>query len=115
MSEHSSPDHELLAAVLEKDGLSDDRRIIFEDMLEKMQRYGRPLTSKQRDFAKAALEGEKYEPEPEYQNLVSSGRVPVGRPVATPPVLQTLPKRCIGCRQLRLTVDGTGRCHNCRA
>jgi hypothetical protein len=95
MSEHASPDHALLAAVLERDGLSDDRRAIFEDMLQKLQTYGRPLTKKQRDFAKAALEGEKYEPEPEYENLVSSGRVPIGRPVVTPPVLrpENLPKR----------------------
>jgi hypothetical protein len=86
-------DQELLGAVLEREDLSDNRRVIFEDMLHRLERYGRPLTDKQRAFVQAALKGEKYNAEPEYENTWSAGKVPEGRKVATPAVLQNLPKR----------------------
>jgi len=81
----------LLAAVLERDDLSDAARAAFEDMQHKLDRW--PLTKKQRQWIEAALRGEKFEPEPEYENLVSSGRVPRGREVPTPAILQNLPKK----------------------
>jgi hypothetical protein len=40
-----------------------------------------PLSTKQRAWAIACLRGERYEPEPDYVNMVSSGLVPRGREV----------------------------------
>jgi hypothetical protein len=68
---------ELLEAVLERDDLSDYARSAFEDM----QRQERSLSPKQRAWAEAALKGERYEPEPEYENMVSRGLVPRGKEV----------------------------------
>jgi len=65
--------------------LSDEQREAFEDMLEKMGDRG--LTEKQRSWVKGVLD------EPEYENLVSSGKVPRGKDIPTPAVLQNLPKR----------------------
>ncbi len=84
-------DLELLVAVLDKDDLSDAVRSAFEDMQTKVDKY--PLSAKQRAWARAVLVGEKYEPEEEYLNLWSSGKVPKGRDVPTPEVLKNLPKK----------------------
>lgn len=84
-------DLELLVAVLDKDDLSDAVREAFEDMQHKVDRFG--LSSKQRAWARAILAGEKYEPEEECLNLWSSGKVPKGKDVPTPLVLQNLPKK----------------------
>lgn len=83
-------DLELLSTALDMD-LADAVRAAFEDMQHKVDRY--PLSKKQRDWLKAVIAGEKYDPDPEYLNLMSSGKVPRGREVATPAVLQNLPKK----------------------
>ena len=41
---------------------------------------------------------EKIVGAPQYENLVSSGKVPLGRPVETPAVLKNLPKKPPGRR-----------------
>jgi hypothetical protein len=84
-------DLDLISQVLEKDDLSDAVRAAFEDMQFKVDRY--PLTKKQRDWAKAVLTGDKYEPEEQCLNLWSSGKVPKGNDVPTPDVLKHLPKK----------------------
>jgi hypothetical protein len=85
-------DLDLLTSVLEKDDLSDSVRAAFEDMQFKVDRY--PLSKKQRAWARAILDGDKYDPEPdECQNLWSSGKVPKGNDVPTPAVLLNLPKK----------------------
>jgi hypothetical protein len=68
---------ELLEAVLERDDLSDYARNAFEDM----QRQARSLSPKQRAWAEAAFKGERYEPESEYENMVSRGLVERGKEV----------------------------------
>lgn len=73
-------DAELLEAALDQD-LTPDAREAFERMRVELARRG-PLTPKQRAWASAASRGEHYEPELEYENLVSSGHVPRGREVA---------------------------------
>lgn len=80
-----SADSDLLRRVLDTK-LTDEQREIFEDMLDKIGSTGK-LSEKQRTWAKSIVD------EPEYENLVSSGKVPRGREVPTPPVLQNLPKR----------------------
>lgn len=91
MIEHG--DIKLLERVLDEAKLTDAQREAFDDMLAKLHRSGSALSPKQRAWAQVALYGERYEPEPEYENLVSAGRVPRGRPVPTPAVLTNLPKR----------------------
>jgi hypothetical protein len=77
----------LLEAVLDKDDLPDAVRTAFEDMQHKID--DRPLTKKQRDWAKAVLNGDKFEPDAdECLNLWSSGKVPRGREVPDPPMLR---------------------------
>jgi hypothetical protein len=80
-------DTELLQRALEGE-LSDDQREAFTDMLERVGRGGK-LTDKQRSWVKAVLD------EPEYENLVSAGKVPMGKPIETPAILrpENLPKR----------------------
>lgn len=58
------------------------------------------LTPKQRAWAEGVAEGRFVEAEPEYENLVSSGRVPRGREVETPAALrrENLPLRPPGRR-----------------
>jgi hypothetical protein len=89
-------DRELLDAVLELDGVRDEAREAFEGMRER----GLPLSPKQRAWASSVLHGDAYVPEPTYENLVSSGRVALGKPVATIPLLDpaNLPKRPPGRR-----------------
>jgi len=81
----SAEDRELLEAVLERPDLDQGAREAFEAML---QRFAVPpatnsakLTAKQRAWAQAALRGDRYQAEPEYENLVSSGKAPRGREV----------------------------------
>lgn len=61
----------------------------FEDMIGR----NRPLSAKQRAWVAGVYE--KMFDEPQYQNLASSGRLVVGRPVALPKVLlpENLPKK----------------------
>lgn len=82
MAEEES-DFELVGRVLALTKLTEEQRAAFEDMAEYMADGDwRRLSEKQRAWAKGLLD------EPEYKNLVSSGLVPRGRPVPTPPVLQ---------------------------
>lgn len=76
--------------------LSDLERDAFDDMLEQLTSgaFG-VLTAKQRDWAKTVAERVGAVG---YDNLVSSGRVPRGREVPTPAVLQRLPLKPPGRR-----------------
>ncbi len=80
----------LLHRALDEVELPDAVREAFEDMLSKIERRG-PLSSRQRAWVKATLAGEKYDAPPEYENLVSSGRVPRGREVPEPEALKHRP------------------------
>ena len=64
----------------------------FQDMLDR----GYALSDKQRQWVRGVYE--KIFDEPQCLNLWSSGRVPRGREVPTPAVLQNLPKRPPGAR-----------------
>jgi hypothetical protein len=75
-------DAELLEAALEREDLSFDVRERFESMAAELARRG-PLSEKQRAWVTAATQGGRYEAPVEYENLVSSGRVPRGREVAS--------------------------------
>jgi hypothetical protein len=70
--------------------LSDEEHSAFDDMHHQLQRSGRTtLSPKQRKWAQSVLDKN----EPQYANLVSSGKVAIGKPVPTPPALQFLPKK----------------------
>jgi hypothetical protein len=87
VSEQRKKDLENLAKVLEYE-LSDAQREMFTAFQEYLQTR-LVLSRKQREVLKEVLE--KHEPT--YENLVSSGKVPLGKPVPTPTVLQNLPKK----------------------
>lgn len=70
----------------ESDG---DARIDVAPFREMLSR-NRPLSDAQRAWARGLTE--RLFDEPTYENLASTGRVCIGRPVPTPPVLQNLPK-----------------------
>lgn len=84
-----------------KDGITESELDAFEDMLAGLLGVGirrrENLTSKQRDWAHAtakrlgvtALRAKQVEMFP---SLVDNAKVPRGRDVPTPPVLQNLPK-----------------------
>jgi hypothetical protein len=66
----------------------EDRKEVFEDMLAKLETGERHvLSEKQRKWAMEVVG------KPVYENLVSSGKVPRGREVQTPAVLQNRPLR----------------------
>lgn len=71
-------DEELLEVAIEKADEQEDERAAdaFRSMF-KMER----LTPKQRAWAEAMVEGRRYDPAPEYENLISSGKAPRGREV----------------------------------
>ena len=77
---------------------SEAERDAAADAFRRMLGGRRALTPKQRAWAEGIAEGRFVEPEPQYENLVSSGRVPRGREVETPAVLRDLPKRPPGAR-----------------
>lgn len=83
-------DKELLDLVLEEEELPDEQREAFTDMRQKLG--SGKLSEKQRAFVRGVL-GDKAEPE--YENLVSSGKVSVGNHVETPAILrrENLPLR----------------------
>lgn len=78
-------DRAILKQALEKPDLSDENRESFEDMLEKLNAADKELSPKQRSWVKTIL-GDAAEPE--YENLFSSGKVPLGNPVETIPALR---------------------------
>jgi len=59
----------------------------FQDMLDR----DRPLSPKQRTWVRGVYEN--IIGEPQYENLISSGKAPRGKEVPTPEVLRNLPKR----------------------
>ena len=69
--------------------LTEEEREAFTDMHENVTSRSLTLSSKQRKWIKTVLDRH----EPEYKNLVSSGRVVRGKEVPLPLVLQNLPKR----------------------
>ena len=81
-------DLKLLADVL-KEEITDYERDAFSDMLDGLNTNRSVLSDKQRQWAKEVYE--KFVPA--YENLVSEGRVPLGKPVPTPAVLLNLPKK----------------------
>lgn len=82
-------DVELLRTVL-ANRLEDEQHEAFSSMLEELVEGRRErLSGKQRSWVRDVLE----EHIPQYENLVSSGKVPRGREVETPPALRNLPKR----------------------
>ncbi len=75
---------ELLEAAIEKADERDDEVAgnAFRSMLEKYENGSlKQLTPKQSAWAKAVVAGTRYEPEPEYENLASTGKAPRGREV----------------------------------
>lgn len=73
-------DLQLLRTVLASDKLSDDNREAFEDMLTRLDGQYLTLNEKQRAYVKGV--GERHELLIEYENGISSGKVPRGREVA---------------------------------
>lgn len=88
-------DMKLLRDALAVDELPDKAREAFADMLSQLrERKIKGLTDKQRRWAKEMIG------EPEYENLVTAGKVPRGREVPTPPMLrrENLPMKPPGRR-----------------
>jgi hypothetical protein len=85
---HREEDLRKLRELLEEERLTDWERDAFGGMLESLDRYHQ-ITDKQREIVASVYD--RFHPE--YGNLVSSGKVPRGREVETPKVLQNLPKR----------------------
>jgi len=79
---------ELLKQALEVRGLGEKAYDAFTSMLEEFEREERQtLSPKQLTWVKNVVGV------PEYENLVSEGRVPRGKEVPPPPALQNLPKK----------------------
>lgn len=79
----------LLDKILEF-ALPEDQREAFTEMRREVKAGRRErLSGKQRQWARDVLD----EHIPQYENLVSTGKVPRGREVETPEVLRNLPKR----------------------
>lgn len=87
-------DERMLLAVLTWCGDNPDaaeERKIPEREFQSMLDRGFGLSDKQRAWVESIYE--RLFDVPKYENLVSSGKVPRGREVPTPLVLQNLPKR----------------------
>jgi len=79
----------LLRTVLDQ-RLEDAEAEAFKSMLEELVEKRRDcLSGKQRSWVRDVVDAHV----PQYENLVSSGKVPRGREVETPPALRNLPKR----------------------
>jgi hypothetical protein len=89
-------DRELLEEALDSEVLRPAVKEAFDDMLAKLDRFGRPLTPAQKTWVQAAISGDRYEPEETYKNEFSSGKIPVGEPVVLN--VGPLPKRPPGRR-----------------
>ncbi len=71
----STPDQDLLQALIESEQIEDEQRAAFEDMLVKIVRFGNTMTPKQREWAlnvatRAGIDMGSA-------NLVSSGQMKV--------------------------------------
>jgi len=82
---------EILRWVEEKYDDPDEASHVPYAAFKSMLAHNRPLTDKQRSWARSIHE-QIFE-SPKYENLVSRGLVPRGREVPTPTVLQNLPKK----------------------
>lgn len=81
--QHEDDDYQLV---------TDNTRQAFQRMREELEGGHRSaLSDKQRSWVQGVLE--KVTGTPTYENAWSAGRVPMGKPVATPEVLKRLPKR----------------------
>ena len=106
MSTNRETDLRMLSVVLRfgAEHEADDYQVVsgqafraFGEMAVRLEsRPGTALSDKQRKWLAGVYE--RVTGEPQYENLVSSGRVPRGREVETPAVLQNLPKRPPGRR-----------------
>jgi len=83
-------DIKLLESVLDEDlELTEEEQIMFDGLLDFLKGSpSRSLSKKQRNKLQASYDRSH----PEYENLYSSGKVPKGKDIPTPPVLQNLPK-----------------------
>jgi FMN phosphatase YigB (HAD superfamily) len=99
MGEQRGKDLQLLEELVAAD-LRDYEDAAFRDMLAALEGSGEgtfaTLSNAQRAWAYEVAE--RVGCSPDYVNLVSSGRVPRGREVPTPAVLQNLPKKPPGRR-----------------
>lgn len=90
-SELCKKDIEVLERIVDDVDLREGEQDAFAEMLEGLRegRYA-SLTRKQREWA---IEVSVRIGAVGYENLVSSGGVPIGRPVETPQVLRNLPMK----------------------
>lgn len=92
-----SDDIRMLRAILdEAHGFDEERAEAFQstfdafsDMHARLERGGRDLTDRQAAWVRGVYEN--VTGTPQYENAWSAGKVPRGREVETPPVLQHLP------------------------
>lgn len=84
-------DRQLLQALLaEEERLTEAESKAFESMLNYLRDPFTTLTPRQRQWADAVAQRLEIDTLPE--NLHSSGKVAIGKPVETPEVLRNLPK-----------------------
>lgn len=90
-------DRQLLQAlVAEEERLTEVESKAFESMLNYLRDPFTALTPRQRQWADAVASRIEIDMPPE--NLHSSGKVAIGKPVETPEILRNLPKRPPGRR-----------------
>lgn len=91
----NAKDHEMLVAILkhvdEKYDDPDEAKHVPYKVFTDMLARGFALSDKQRQWVKG-VHARLFD-EPEYENLISSGKAPRGREVPTPKVLQNLPMK----------------------
>jgi len=75
-------DRALILRRLQDPITTDDERDVFEDMLARLEDRGQPLTEKQRAWL------ERRDAQPEYESLVSSGKVSSVTKIQTIPALR---------------------------
>jgi hypothetical protein len=73
-------DEELVEKALTAD-LAGWQLATVEDIVKKTVDRGYPMSPAQRSMIEAWVRGERYRADEKYENLVSSGRAPRGRPV----------------------------------
>jgi len=97
--EHDVTDEEMLRAILDSERepeLHESEREAFPRMLEELRSGARKhLSPRQREWVMQCYQRLGLEADEAAENLVSAGKVPIGRPVIMPAVLDSknLPKR----------------------
>lgn len=82
----------MLTRLLASEDLPDHEREAFQGMLERMGEWpDATLSPKQGSWARDVFERLELDVDEGAQNLWSSGKVPRGKPVETPPVLLNRP------------------------